>query len=75
MKFFNVHINKTFTGKSTDYVTKEAVERANARLMGQGGVAVVAGEDVYARHQLQRPSREDIAKAAAKAMQQVVIQN
>lgn len=67
MKIFNVEL-KPFTGTSTDYVTREAVERANARLMARSTSTGVFVGEVYARYQVARPSREEIAKAGAKAL-------
>jgi len=62
-----------FTGKSSDYITKDAVERANMRLMGVEGAYKVVVEDVYAKHHLPRPTHEQIVEAAANAMRQLAV--
>jgi hypothetical protein len=67
MKLFHVQV-KPFTGTSTDYVTKEAVERANARLIARSASTEMLVGEVYARYQVTRPSQEEIAKAGAKAL-------
>lgn len=76
MKFFTSLFKKKpaafFTKTSSDYITAEAVSRANDHLMGKCSCARDADHvDVYERYGLTRPTREQFAEAGAKAMREL----
>ncbi len=67
MNFFK--ISPSFTKTASDYITRDAVERANELLMGRHGKypkEVIV--DIYARHNIQRPTIEQISEAGTVAM-------
>lgn len=76
MIFFN---NKNtvarFTGTSRDYITREAVVRANERLMHSNDAHKAGLKSIYDELQIARPTREKIATAASNAMRQLAPQN
>lgn len=71
-KFLNLN-HVAFSGTSRDYITREAVVRANDRMMGGKTVYKVALEDIYEKHELARPTREQIESAAVTAMRQLAV--
>lgn len=70
MKILNRSSNLTFTGTSKDYITKDAVKRANTRLMENVNSAVSI-QSIYDKHNISRPTREQIASAGANAIRKL----
>lgn len=54
---------------SRDYITREAVQRANEHLMGRVVYSnKEAPEDVFTRYNIERPTSQQITAAATAAM-------
>ena len=68
MKLLNRSLSLAFTGTSRDYITKDSVKRANARLTNNVFEDSVGLESIYEKHSISRPTREQIASAGAKAL-------
>lgn len=71
MKILNRSSNLTFTGTSKDYITKEAVKRANSRLIQSMAGHSIGIESIYEKHNISRPTREQITSAASNAMRKL----
>lgn len=58
----------------TFVVSKDAVVRANARLMG-GPVSVLPSQDPYETLHISRPSKAEIEEAGSRALRSIQVAN
>lgn len=72
-KLIKSHNTLAFTGTSKDFITKDAVKRANTRLINSMGVHAVNMENSFDKYNVSRPTREQLTEAAQNAMRKVVV--
>lgn len=73
MFFFSKKPDRKVDGECILHITEKAVERANAELMsGSKLTGEIYHVDVYARNNLKRPTREQVAEAARFVMREHV---
>lgn len=71
-KLIKSHNTLAFTGTSKDYITKDAVKRANDRLINSIPGRALHIESSFDKYNVTRPTREQLAEAAKKAMRKAV---
>lgn len=72
MKLFHLSLASAFKSTSSDYITKEAVQRANAKLIGDiDALRQLSLEDVYTRYDVTPPTREQFMKVGKVVMDEL----
>lgn len=65
MKLFKISLGSAFNSNSSDYITNEAVQRANALLTGNlEALRELSKEDVYTTYDVAPPTREQFSRVA-----------
>lgn len=73
MKLIKSHNTLAFTGTSKDYITKDAVKRANTRLINSMATRSMNIESSFDKHNISRPTREQLTEAAQNAMRKIAL--
>jgi hypothetical protein len=72
-KLIKSHNTLAFTGTSKDYITKDAVKRANTRLINSMAGHAINIESSFDKYNVTRPTRKQLVEASQKAMRKVVV--
>lgn len=64
-------ITPSFTKTASDYITKDAVKRANKRLISASTKDATGLVSIYDKHNISRPTSKQIASAASNAMRKL----
>jgi|GEM_PF-5518191 len=72
-KLIKSHNTLAFNGTSKDYITKDAVKRANNRLIKSMAGDALHIESSFDKYNVTRPTREQLVEAGQKAMRKFVV--